>query len=264
MNWYYLVDSEQQGPIEDSEFARLVKSGTITEATLLWREGLSEWKPYRELCAASVQAETSRLGGQCIECGGAFRLDELVRVGTGYTCATCKPVAMQKAGEHVGNVTSHESVNIRNIHLKHEAAVRSIGLLYFLGGTVMILAGVMGLFSGETSTTLAGVLLLVLGFVQFWVGRGLRRLQSWARIPTGVLSGLGLLGFPIGTLINAYILYLVFSQKGATVFSPRYQQVIAATPHIKYRTSIVIWILLGLVILLVAAAVIYSVFGQNK
>jgi hypothetical protein len=47
-----------------------------------------------------------------------------------------------------------------------------------------------------------------------------------------VLSGIGLLGFPIGTLINGYILYLFLSKKGRTVFAPEYQEVIEATPHV--------------------------------
>ena len=35
------------------------------------------------------------------------------------------------------------------------------------------------------------------------------------------------------------------------VFSPEYQAVIAQTPHIRYRTSKVVWILLGLVLLII-------------
>jgi hypothetical protein len=35
------------------------------------------------------------------------------------------------------------------------------------------------------------------------------------------------------------------------VFSPEYQAVIAQTPQIRYRTSKVVWILLGLVLLII-------------
>lgn len=98
---------------------------------------------------------------------------------------------------------------------------------------------------------------LLLGAGQLWVGYGLRRLRKWARIPTGILSGLGLLAFPIGTLINAYILYLLFCQKGKMVFSDEYRAVIEQTPHIKYRTSIIVWIVLGLLLLLIA----FAIFG---
>ena len=106
-------------------------------------------------------------------------------------------------------------------------------------------------------------LFALLGAGQIWVGTGLRRLRRWARIPTGILSGLGLLGFPLGTVINAYILYLIFSQKGKMVFSDEYQAVIEQTPHIKYRTSIVVWILLGLVLALMALGIIMAFVARR-
>jgi len=106
--------------------------------------------------------------------------------------------------------------------------------------------------------------LLVMGTGLIWVGTGLRRLRKWARIPTGILSGIGLLGFPLGTLINGYILYLIFSQKGKTVFSEDYRAVIEQTPHIKYRTSIVVWVLLGLVLLLIGVGIIAMIVGGRR
>jgi VIT1/CCC1 family predicted Fe2+/Mn2+ transporter len=146
-----------------------------------------------------------------------------------------------------------EAEEIRRRHLKHEASVKSIGILYFIGAVFIILAGFGAVLDKETPPEvriLAAALLTGLGLFQFWVGTGLRSLKSWARIPTGILSGIGLIGFPIGTIVNAYILYLVFCKKGSTVFSPEYQQVIAATPHIKYKTSIIIWILLAILLAL--------------
>ena len=35
--------------MEDEEFARLTAAGDVTDTTLVWRSGLSEWKPYREV-----------------------------------------------------------------------------------------------------------------------------------------------------------------------------------------------------------------------
>jgi hypothetical protein len=95
----------------------------------------------------------------------------------------------------------------------------------------------------------------------FAAGWGVRSFRRWGRVVGCVLSGIGLLGFPIGTLINAYILYLFLSKKGRTVFSPEYQDVIAATPHVKYRTSIIVWILLALVGALVVVGIGVMVIG---
>jgi len=149
---------------------------------------------------------------------------------------------------------------MRRNHIKHEASVRSVGILYFIGAVFLVIAGIVGVMTDKESTSATRIavatLLIGLGLLQFWVGHGLRGLKAWARLPTGIFSGIGLLGFPLGTLINGYILYLVFSKKGAIVFSPEYKDVIVATPEIKYKTSVIIWILLGLLILLVGLALL--------
>ena len=84
-------------------------------------------------------------------------------------------------------------------------------------------------------------------------GWGLRTLRPWARKPGIVVAAIGLLGFPIGTLINAYVLWLLASRNGRMVLSAEYAAIMEATPHIRYRMPFVIWLLLGLVVLLAVA-----------
>jgi hypothetical protein len=48
------------------------------------------------------------------------------------------------------------------------------------------------------------------------------------------------------------------------VFSDEYKRVIAETPHIKYRTSIVVWIFLGLLLLLFGAMFLVAIFGARS
>ena len=145
---------------------------------------------------------------------------------------------------------------IRKKHLNHEASVKSIGLLYMLGGILLLLstAGTLAPLVVNGSATWqqialpAGIAVLSLGYLV--CGFGIRGLKPWTKIPVSFLAAIGLLGFPIGTLISAYILYLILSKKGAMVLSPAYKEIIRATPHIRYRTSIWIWILLALFIAL--------------
>ena len=145
---------------------------------------------------------------------------------------------------------------MRREYLKHEASVRSIGFLYYLGGTALVVMGVVMMTAAAAMSggiaAVPSLFLLGLGIGQLWIGRGLRKLKPWARLSTGILSGVGLIGFLLGTIINGYILYLIFSQKGKLVFSDEYRAVIEQTPHIKYRTSILVWILLILVVALIA------------
>lgn len=254
MEWFYAVGTDRKGPVSEEEFQRLVGQGVITSGTLVWREGMANWQPHGG--GTPPPAAGAAMTGDviCAGCGSPFPNSEVVSVANAPYCAACKPLALQRLKEGAATNAVEE---IRKEHIKHEASVTSIGILYYLGGAAMTVMGIFGMFAGGAEAILTSAFLLALGIGQFWVGTGLRRLKKWARIPTGILSGIGLLAFPIGTLINAYILYLIFSQKGKMVFSDEYRAVIEQTPHIKYRTSIIVWIVLGLLLLLIA----FGIFG---
>jgi hypothetical protein len=157
----------------------------------------------------------------------------------------------------------------RRKHLNHEASIRSIGLLYYLsaaGAVVSVVTGISGLVGVEMNPEAFGY---VVGYLLFptilavgviILGRGLRRLKRWVRIPTCILQGFGLFAFPVGTLISVSIFYLILSKKGQMVFSEEYRQIMDQTPHIKYRTSIIVWLFLGLIVLGIAAAVLIPQF----
>ncbi len=171
------------------------------------------------------------------------------------------------------DVEVSDARRIRQEHLKHEASVKSIGTLYYLGFGACAFFGVI---TGVTLVTIAiqeeigpaelAVTIVVCGLyfgmaaLDFYVGWGLKRLDRRVKIVAGVLSVLGLIAIPIGTLINAYVLYLLFSRKGTMVFSEHYREVIRQTPDMRYRTSwivIVLAVILGAVIIagIVAALV---------
>ncbi|HSH15784.1 MAG TPA: GYF domain-containing protein [Verrucomicrobiae bacterium] len=261
MNWFYAHEGKQIGPVTEEEFQQLRTSGVIAAGTLVWREGMANWQPLGELTASASPTLTPALNRGaavlvCSGCGQAFPADEVVRLGDGFVCATCKPVALQRLRE---GVASSAAEDIRNEHIKHEASVKSVGVLYFIGAFFMVFLGGMMLIArpgpGGFEATVTGAVLVCLAGFQFATGLALRRLKRWARIVAGIFSGVGLLGFPLGTIINGFILYLLFSKKGKTVFSPEYQEVIAQTPHIKYRTSIIVWIVLGILVLIILLAV---------
>lgn len=44
-NWYYQNEGSSVGPIEEDALVELCKSGTVNAATMVWRQGLSEWMP---------------------------------------------------------------------------------------------------------------------------------------------------------------------------------------------------------------------------
>ena len=155
---------------------------------------------------------------------------------------------------------------VRNEHLKHEASLQGVGSLWILGGFFTLLGGlgaIAAVFAGGDGAAIgvaigiAGIY-LALGGASLWTGWMLRKVNPKARIPATILAAFGLLGIPIGTLISAYILYLLHSQKGRLVLSDEYRAIIDRTPHIKYKMS---WIVTAFALLLLFVLIAFVVVG---
>jgi uncharacterized RDD family membrane protein YckC len=111
MNWYYADHGQQMGPITDEQLSQLFQAGKINVDTLLWREGLPDWMPYRQAMAQSNQPASGQVqmpGAEnsqgepevvCAECGKMFPASETVQFGKARVCAGCKPVFLQKLSE---------------------------------------------------------------------------------------------------------------------------------------------------------------------
>lgn len=54
MNWYYADAGNQAGPVTDAELEQLVQAGKITANTLVWHEGMTNWRPFQEVAPAGV------------------------------------------------------------------------------------------------------------------------------------------------------------------------------------------------------------------
>lgn len=166
---------------------------------------------------------------------------------------------------------------IRKKYLNHEASVRAIGALNYLGGVVWVTAGLF--LTGWSVLLMSGVLprgadspekwlygamgvgLLALGVLVFLLGRGLRRFRPWARWSEVALASIGALANvaqlnPFGLLFPVYFLYVMLSKKGTMVFSPEYQAVRARTPHIKYKTSLIVKIAVVLLLTVLCLAIV--------
>jgi hypothetical protein len=155
-----------------------------------------------------------------------------------------------------------DSEAIRRQYLNHEASAKSLGTLYLFGGILMIIGGlVCAVRPTEEFPLTSGIIFIVIGVLQLILGNAIRRLQKAARIVAAALAIPGLIGFPIGTLISALVLYLMLSRKGAMVFSDDYKRIIAETPHIKYKTSIIVWVVLGVFAVVVLAGVVLGLLA---
>jgi hypothetical protein len=181
---------------------------------------------------------------------------------------------------------------IRRTYIGHEAAVKSIGTLHYLGfffgllGAIgMMIGALLGPLRGNQGAQIVmmgvGVFYLALSALQLAPGIGLRRLQIWARWTDVALISLlllmlvlgnllsasqgvpgALIGLVIGGLIPGYILYLLISSKSTTVFSTEYRAIIARTPHIKRRTSLLVQAVLAFLVVGLVAGIVAAIAGR--
>ena len=198
---------------------------------------------------------------QCPKCGVIY-----AKVG-GADAAPAEAIFSPKSVSAQLEEIRHQKEAVRMQYLKHESALRSVGYLYYLALCAIpvgIVAAVMTAPSGSSGGGGALVILvlfmLVVGLPIFLLARGIRNLSRWACIIAGVFAVLGVLGGLInpkngalGTVLNAYIAWLVFSGKGMFVTSREYHSVVEATPHIKPTLGLLTWLLLAFVVLLVLA-----------
>lgn len=114
MDWYYVEQSKSVGPINDEELGRLAASGKVQAETLVWREGMPNWIPYRDVAPAASPSLAAPTGGTaattspavastdqvvCMECRRTVPREETIQYGASYVCAACKPVFVQRLRE---------------------------------------------------------------------------------------------------------------------------------------------------------------------
>lgn len=118
--------------------------------------------------------------------------------------------------------------------------VKIIAIIYIVFGALGLLAGLllMVVFGGAASIVsvagqgdadIAVPIIAIVGFFLTWfliltslpsvvAGVGLLKYANWARILVIVLSVLGLINFPIGTLIGVYALWAMLNEETNQLF----------------------------------------------
>jgi uncharacterized membrane protein len=118
MQWYYAIDGEQQGPVEESDLRQLAATGTITDETLVWNESLPDRKPYTEAFATAAAIAAGATMGQqlathvteadvvlppgheaCCACNQPFAVEEMIAYEGQHVCAGCKDSFFQRIRE---------------------------------------------------------------------------------------------------------------------------------------------------------------------
>ena len=75
----------------------LVDNGTLTNASFVWRAGMTNWEPL-----AAVRAQLpAGTGERCAECGRGFPRTAMAQLDHAWICAECKPAFLQKLLQRV-------------------------------------------------------------------------------------------------------------------------------------------------------------------
>ncbi|MBY0374004.1 MAG: RDD family protein [Bryobacteraceae bacterium] len=144
MTWYYVSGGQQAGPVDQTTFDDLRRGGIITPETLVWREGLPNWQPYRTFIAeiphSSSPAYTPVAPGQqrCFYCRQSFSELEVVSLAGGYVCATCKPIVLQRLQE--GTLTTLQQQRYAGFWIRFVAYMIDNLLLGIVNSIVSIAA----------------------------------------------------------------------------------------------------------------------------
>lgn len=48
-DWFYGKDNAQHGPVSDLEIRNLISTNQITQDTIIWREGMTDWIPLKDV-----------------------------------------------------------------------------------------------------------------------------------------------------------------------------------------------------------------------
>ena len=174
------------------------------------------------------------------------------------------PYASPKADASDPDRIESEAQRVRHQYIGHESAVRSIAFLFYLASlvcTAALLFLPFDLFRSGPSYRVVdlALFLMLIGVAigTFWLGHGIARLKQKVLLPVGILSTVGLLGVPFGTLISALVLYLVFGKKGRFVFSEEYLDIVQQTPHVRCRTPLIAWLVFAALSVAIAVGIFF-------
>jgi len=112
MSWYYANGNQQSGPVDQDTLLRLLQDGQITRQTLVWQEGMSDWRPLGEIetlasatstAPAAMSANTTdpHFEGMqaCPTCSTPVLPEVLIPYGNTHICPNCRNDYIQRLKE---------------------------------------------------------------------------------------------------------------------------------------------------------------------
>ena len=146
----------------------------------------------------------------------------------------------------------NDAESVRREHLNVEATLKALGVFQMLAGLLVLGFSVLAaLFDPSAASFLVAGIILFFASLALVGGFRLSTLSPRSRVPATVTAVWGLLLLPVGTLLAAWLLLTMYGAKGRRVLSDEYRLVVLSTPHIKYRPTPGVLLVIGAVLALV-------------
>lgn len=59
--WYYMLNNQQVGPVDENEIKKQIEAGAINHNTMVWTAGLPNWLPVGQSSLASLMGSVPPL-----------------------------------------------------------------------------------------------------------------------------------------------------------------------------------------------------------
>lgn len=143
---------------------------------------------------------------------------------------------------------SQDLVTLRRAHLGHELAIREVATVYALAAAGLLWLTFEAYLRHREWSGGLPILFGAAGIACAWAFSGLRQLAAWSRWPVFAVALLGLVLSPLFIPLNAYGLYLVFSEKGQRILSPEYRRIVPRVPAESkgFAWRLALWLFLAL------------------
>ncbi|PYQ12588.1 MAG: hypothetical protein DMF80_16605 [Acidobacteria bacterium] len=138
-DWYYLAGGAQQGPVDDEALARLAREGTLKRESLVWTDGMPDWRPAAEARSELFPAAPPPRTGAAARPAAA-----------GAPAGTARPSGPRAAAARPATVTTGLSGN--EMYCLHEKGLTAGELV--IGNSVFSMGFVGGI--GAALKTLVG------------------------------------------------------------------------------------------------------------
>jgi uncharacterized RDD family membrane protein YckC len=151
MDWYYAKEGHQVGPISEDDLQQLAAQGTVAPGTLVWHEGMEDWRPYGAVGSQEGRGVAAGPQSQCILCNRLVPEDQVLRFPEGVVCGECKPTYLQCVRE---GVPLQATVTCAGFWIRFLAIFLDIvitGVIGMVVGTVFFaaLAAIVGLLADD-------------------------------------------------------------------------------------------------------------------